>query len=103
VLRIYDPAALFVDHLLPQTMAGLGIDLVEVRLLRLRGGREQFDRAGDAKDADDPSSRRGAWRRGSLQAQKQPPPEGSKQPWGGLAATVSNIGNRGRNERGDPL
>jgi len=49
VLRINDPAALFVDHLLPQTMAGLGIDLVEVRLFRLRGGREKLDRAGDER------------------------------------------------------
>jgi hypothetical protein len=32
IRSLNDPAALFVDHLLPQAMAGLGIDLVEVRL-----------------------------------------------------------------------
>src|SRR6476661_3394330 len=49
VLSIDDLAGFLIDHLLPQPMAGLGVDLVEVSLLGLRHRREQLYRARDQR------------------------------------------------------
>jgi hypothetical protein len=95
VLRINDPAALFVDHLLPQTMAGLGIDLVEVRLFRLRGGREKLDGAGDERKTQialPVSTGHGAV--APFAGAKITTARGLKAPSGRLAATVSNVRDR---------
>jgi len=42
VIFVDDPAGLFIDHLLPQPMTGLGIDLVKMRSFRL--GRSGIER-----------------------------------------------------------
>jgi hypothetical protein len=39
-----------IDHLLAQPVPGAGVDLVEVRFLRLRGCREQLNRAGHQRE-----------------------------------------------------
>jgi hypothetical protein len=40
-------ARVLVNHLLPKPIAGLFVDLMKVRLLRLRRGREELDRTSD--------------------------------------------------------
>ena len=49
VLSIDDLAGFLIDHLLPQLMAGLGVDLVEASFLGLRHRREQLNRARDQR------------------------------------------------------
>jgi hypothetical protein len=45
-------AGLLVDHLLAQAVAGAAVDLVEVRLLGLTGGRKKRDRTGDERQLE---------------------------------------------------
>src|SRR5205085_11609495 len=49
LVALDDTAGVLVDHLLPQPVARLLVDLMEMRLLGLRGGGEKLDRAGDER------------------------------------------------------
>ena len=52
LLLVDDAPGVLVDHLLAQAVAGLAVDLVEVRLLGLAGRREERDRAGDERELE---------------------------------------------------
>src|SRR6476660_2489004 len=54
MVLVHDPAGLLVDHLLLQPMPGPGVNLVEMRLLRLRRHRIERDGTGDQRELQRP-------------------------------------------------
>jgi hypothetical protein len=50
VILVHDPAGLFIDHLLFQSVAGLGVDLMKMGFLGLGRSRVEGDRTGHERE-----------------------------------------------------